>query len=807
MMNSSPDNLPDDLERSKLEQLLEQLLNNTSPQLANYIRLGAIPHWLDQELAAVLYGEAEEAASILAGLGQFRFISEIAPGQLAYHDQVRAYFLKAWIADNPSRFRQLSQQLAKHYLDRFSQPGQTPQAILPEWIYHLLAANPDIGIIQLSRLFEQTVEARELGLAERLTAVAQERRPLLGTQAAWLDYYAARLALARYEYQTAIATFSVLAQNGHHPTLTAVSQRALGSTLSRQKQWAQSLVQLRQSLELFQHLGDTDNIVRTQLALGDAYQDLADNSGGLYEEQREFTGRLYNTLNLIRYFPFFVYRQLAKYLDFLPHLFGANFQNWIVVRLLRLSARAYEQAADTSSDLDDTQIAVEIQQRLADINLRLGYFRRAEQKYRALSEMSPVRLSQYRTARVRFGLGQAALRRGDRASVSEHLEASLDIFQRFEDWQRVGKVAYQLGQLSETRDRIQAAVEAYTMGIMATTRSQDWLLRTEIAASLRKLMATNHPPGEIDRPQRDQAKAVLRQVDQLAYLARFPGQVQSWFTWLLGVLGGPVWFLMALLLAILLGATFMIIEGEVRIATSDTPVPLTLTAAITLPPTALQPLFALWLRDGLYVLLGLFIVKFLLPITRVEASQPEMYVLNNTHIAKYNSLGKSMINLAWDEIDSVIMGDLCLWRHPNALFSKMFLIAGHRQMVIRGTTNHYRELQQMIEVYRYRHQSNPKPAIQCGLSILDHWWPKVALGVALVLGAILVFSFETGLSLYCATPWVDGKCPEPIKLVLTPWAMWTNVFFIVLFTVGSIVRLIKARFCIRRVVHQSAESA
>jgi hypothetical protein len=797
-------NTGSDSEHNQLELLLDQLLKNSPPQLADIIRLGAMPHWLDRDVAAVLY--PEEPDSALDALQQFRFVMPVAPDQLTYHSQVRAYLLETWLTNDRlrSRFRQISARLAEHYQARASQTSDTSQAVLPEWIYHLLAANPNWGIAQLGRLFERLVEARELGTAERLAAVAEERRPLLGEQTPWLNYYPARLALAHYDVQAAMEGFSTLAEDGHDAALTAAAQRGLGWTLVREQQWAKGIKQLKRSLQVFEKLHDSENIVQTQLTLGDAYRDLADRSGGIYEESQEFSGHLHYAAYVISHFPFLIYRRLAEHLDFLPPLLGFDYQNWIVARLLHLAAQAYRKAERANSQLNDDRLRVEIQQRLAEINLELGKYQISEREYRDLLKTFLVRSSSYRTARAHLGLARIALRRDDHSTAQQQFEASLETFKHYEDWQHVGEAAHHLGQLFQAEGNISAALGVYTTGIEATTRSQDWPRRTEIVASLRKLM-TADDLSLINEAQREQVKSALGQVDRLTYIARFPGQIHRLFTGfaqILAVLGVVSTGLIALVLAFLLGYTFIIVEGQIRNLTSSAPVSPALTNAIILLLDAFVPLFVLWAYYLLYVPIGWFIVRFLVPISRVEESQPETYVLNETQIAQYDGEGRPLSTITWNNVDLVIIADRCVWQHPSALFSKTLITGSDQPLVIRGTTNHYRELQQEIEVYRVRHQPNPRPPVQCGLSIVNHWWLWGALVFALSLATILVFGIGVS-SQFCATPYVNGVCPNPIRLVLASWAMWTNIFFVLLFTVGSVVRLINAWLCVRRSLRQT----
>ena len=64
-------------------QAIEALLRQLAPELADAIRLSAIPHYFDADLLGALRGAPEGAGDLLAALQRSGFVTEIAPARFA----------------------------------------------------------------------------------------------------------------------------------------------------------------------------------------------------------------------------------------------------------------------------------------------------------------------------------------------------------------------------------------------------------------------------------------------------------------------------------------------------------------------------------------------------------------------------------------------------------------------------------------------------------------------------------------------------------------------------------------------------
>jgi len=783
-----------------IQSLIQSLLESVPSKLAEIVRVGALPHWLDESMVSVLFPDNHEPTSILEQLQRFRFVAQAAPGQFVYQRQVRDHILEAWLKDQPDLFRQLNDRLASYFYGRAVQAGSVYKVFLPEYVYHLLVADPSDGMAQLERLFEGSVETHELGLAERLAGVVEERRSLLIEQVDWLGYYPSRLALARYEIDSAISSLLELANTANDPYLIATANRALGQGLVQNKQWSEAIEILRRGLRIFVNLRDNENAARTQLSLGDAYRVLAANLGGVYEEWDNLRGIQY-TLNVITDLPVLIYQKIADRLDIVPKLYGANYQNWIVLRLLRSAAASYRDAERTAVTSNDERLKIEIQRRLADAELELGRHHNSEKRYFHLLSMSLVTSSPYRYATIALGMARLRLLRKDYFVSLQYLNDSLKIFTQMGDWRLAGITSYLLGHVFESLNKLSDAVTAYATAIEDFTRAKDSIYRTEISSTLNRLLKSPNF-NQLDQESKNKVRFALEQVDQRTYVARFPGRIQRWFTVASWMLQGPLLLFMALILAVLFGNTIILVEGNIRNLLSENPVRLGLTDSITIILTALVPFFAIWIRQLLYLFIGLF-----LPVVRIEKSRPQMYTLDEIGFSTQNTPNNPGQVITWDRVDAVILADRLAWQIPNPLLSKTFLISGSQQVVVTGATHNYQDLQQVIGEYRSSNNPTARPIINCSFEIVRHWWLGVALILAASMAATLVFGFDIYQS-FCPTLLQNGICPTlEYQLIIAPLVMWTIIFGVLIFSIGTLIRSIYLEVSVRRIISHLKQSS
>jgi len=102
--------------------LLDLTLQAAPPDVADAVRVCAIPAWFDAELLALLLslpphrGELEGGA-LLEQIAAFSFVQPREGGGYVYHEATRARLLDWWReAEHRQRFAKLNERLARHYL-------------------------------------------------------------------------------------------------------------------------------------------------------------------------------------------------------------------------------------------------------------------------------------------------------------------------------------------------------------------------------------------------------------------------------------------------------------------------------------------------------------------------------------------------------------------------------------------------------------------------------------------------------------------------------------------------------------------
>jgi hypothetical protein len=759
--------------------MVDNLLAALSPVQSDALRLGALSHWLDPGLARALYGD--EAPARLADLRRFRFVVENRAGQLTYHRQVRDYLLTLWQRDAPDRFRRLSATLAREFAHRLSLPEARAESLAPEWLYHLLPAAPATGLARLAQLFEPAVEAHELGFAERLAAHAQAQSAWLGDEAAWLDYFSARLALARFD-PAAAEKLGALARAHAGSALGASAARAAGQANALQRRWARGQDELWGALNTFQRLGSAANVALSHLALGDLYRHLAESSGGILEEEYRIASAFHQLYYWATRGPFLLYRWLAERVEFLPNLFGSNYQNWVVLRLLTRARRHYQRAHRAYARLGDERGVIETQDRLATTFLRQGYPRHAEALIAAALREPVVQASTYRTARARMRLGQVALARGQIRRAAEALSASREVLERFEDWPLAAEAALSLGQALEAGRDWSGAVGAYTRGLDAARRGRDALRlrQTEIARRLRGIASRVEVT---DRQIVEASRSALQTVAETAFIARFPGAMQQTFQGFASWLALPFAVFAALMLVAAIGISMNIVEGELFLRLD----PVSFLDGVQLLVGVLLPLLAIWGYQLAYRVLGLGFVRFLLPLTRVEESQLDVFTLSPEGIAHVGGDGRE-VRLKWEEVEAVVADDRCLFHTPMSLFSRLTLLSRETRIVIPATTHYYRDVQLLIELNLKVLGQAPR-WVKTGFSILRSRWFWLSAGLALTLGAAVMFAplLLGGSPLYTC---YGGALPCPLenRLYGTTLMVIAMGLFVVIFSAGTAVR-------------------
>lgn len=742
-------------------QMMESLFEGLQPAVQEALLLGSIPHVLDSSVADILFPAAVE--SNLKAIRSFRFSSETRQGQIEFHVLARRYLLNVWQRRNPARFRQISGQLAQEYQRRVEELQFGSIAHASEWMFHAMAANPADGLRLVINLFHELLESRELSSAERLIRLVQEQEPWIGEHSIWLDYFKTALAFSHYRD---INTRSLEKLIHEHPNtlLAAYSLRLLGRIAIRKQYWAEGRNFLQNALNISSSLEDTYHQALVYMDMGDLFQNLVENSGGILVEEREFSSLPHRLFYELSRGPLALYRAAAERIDVLPKYYGMNYQNWIAIHYMRLSLRSYQSAEKFFKRLANRRAGVEIDIRKAKAFLMLGHSTRAHHICESALQDSLVQASPYYIASFQSILGETDIQQQSFSEAHTRLSDSLKTYEQYGDWDAVGGTTLLLGKIYEELKEDELALNSYRLCLKAAFNSQNMLLQGEVAHRLDALAQRNESSSQIHQ----YAFGLRRTINQLAFIDRYPGPVQAIFRKLANRIVYPFIFLFVIMLIAGGGISMQIIEGEFRF--EDLP-PLGPSDIFILTLAVLLPLLIIWISQLTYFLLGQLVIHTL-PLGKVDESQPCIFVLNERNIIQKNSQGKIENWMAWEEIDHAIFDNRSLYRTPLAFSSRIELHGHPKEMLLPASTFRFRELEREI---KHRLDAGARSRItQVDFSILRIPWLVAALLSGFAVSTYLVFG-QGITGCYGVNP-----CPDELKTYAQPIIQY-GLFFASLF--------------------------
>ena len=146
-------------EEETARALLDLTLQAAPPDLADAVRLCALPAWFDAGLLALLAEKAEEdAAALLEQIAGFSFVlPRRQGGGYVYHEATRARLLDGWREPGQrERFAALTGRLARHYLALAAE--QDPRLKGPDYLDALAVL--DAAYPNVHAAWEGVVETR-----------------------------------------------------------------------------------------------------------------------------------------------------------------------------------------------------------------------------------------------------------------------------------------------------------------------------------------------------------------------------------------------------------------------------------------------------------------------------------------------------------------------------------------------------------------------------------------------------------------------------------------------------------------------
>ena len=267
----SPDNI--------FARLMEQMLQQAEPTLAEAFVTCAVPHRFDAPLLAALRdGTEEEAADLVKRMSALSFVYQSPDGKYYYHEDARALLL-ARAREDAARFRDWSARAADFYQKRLQEQAEKgePTPEVQEWslefLYHWLAVDDAAAFALFEQIFRQAEFAWQLSLCSVLVeGVREQAAALTGDRALWLRYYEGRLLNAAQRWAEAAAVQrEVLAQNPEKK-LRAWTLQELGNSLQATGQWEEAIECYKRDVEISRDLGDRAGEASTLGNIGNVYQ-------------------------------------------------------------------------------------------------------------------------------------------------------------------------------------------------------------------------------------------------------------------------------------------------------------------------------------------------------------------------------------------------------------------------------------------------------------------------------------------------------------------------------------------------------
>jgi tetratricopeptide (TPR) repeat protein len=691
-------------------------------------------------------------------------------------------------------------RLAQSYFDAQSRSALLVERPMyeREVLYHMLVADETAGLRHLAALFEDALARYQRGQAEGFAAQAVELGEILSPEGRlWTQYFQARLDLVYRRGDAGEALFQVLADREGGPVLQAVARWGLGEIHQSRHDWSKAIKLYNASLKTLQRERSWMYGARVMLALGDAYRDLAEASGGFQEEDDAPQGGIRRLLHVLQHLPFLAYEWLVRRIGLLPSwLFGTDYQNWIIAYLLKEATGWYRQAEKQLEQIGDTLGLTQTRLYLGELEHQLGRWSRARRRYERLLELDEVKSSLYRTARVRLGQGRAFLDEGDYAGAGTALSAALKTFRRFEDHESIGVTTALLGRLYVALDMPGEAIPAFLESVQAFEAAEEHLAQTRVLWTLEELALHSNVPDE----QRRQIDRIIEKTVERYYIARFPDTLLRWFRRLALWGALPVTYVLAFMLGLALTLTLLVVEGELAFFLTGANVQTTTVNVLILMAGASLPvLLSLWIYRFIYTLMGAIFVwwrgRKLVPI---EEQQPCRFTTNAEGLACHDTSASSNRLVRWSDVSLFASIDQYQWKQVIHLISRSVLSVGSGlPLVVPGITSGYEHLQQDIADH-LRCEADGVIERHLDLAYLDGRWVLGAILVSLVLALFTVFVGHPPLT------YVDIGTGQ----VVTAWLSSILLAFVptllLIFPAITLWRLVRHRIHVQHAVEYQA---
>jgi tetratricopeptide (TPR) repeat protein len=814
-MSAQPPESKKDRRLASLQQTLAELFEELTPLQVRAAYQATVPNWSDIQLLARLLSaspdspaspaDLELAQSAAAALLDLHLLRRDPYDRLIMTDDVR----QALAGNMTGRelpapgidLRAAHRACLVYFSQRAAVATLVEQAVLDrEIVYHQLALDEAAGLRLLDVRFEAAASAYQLAQAEALIDQASRLNASIseGGQA-WMSYYRARLELLQQTGDLGKSVFDLLVKSSPGKTLPALARWNLGQLYVIQDDWSKAIQLYKESLDMLP-AGHSVYRARLLYALGQAYRDLAENSGGFPDEIHGQYGRLNQALYRLQHMPFLLYEALRHRWDFLPNwYFGTNYQDWIIAYLFTEATRWYHAAVQGFEQSEGGPELIEARLALARMDHRLGRWPRAWKEYRQLQSAPIVSSSRYRLARIHMAQAISMMEEGRFGEAKSLLKDVPSVFKDFNDQVSLG-VVYALDALLEEKlGRPEEAAVSYLDALKPLAKTGDNLTRTEVLGRLERLAMRSALSLEVRR----QISIAVAQTEQFYYLARFPDQILRWFR-RLALLGAlPLSYLLVLIAGLAVVLALIVVEGSLRsflVGVNISALPFTdfliLLAAVLLPVP-----FTLWIYRWVYSILGDILVWVLgRRLAPIEKEQPDVIVISKAGI-EYRRSGTGQNNqsvdeeqkhiLPWSMIKRVASVDYRLWLRPVQLISRTLVNPGAGALVVNGITAGYSQLQNLIA----RNLATQKEEIQrLDFTYLTRGW--------VISAALLSLVFTYLLRKLDISGGIDVELP----LTFSTLALKFVTVLWLVFPTGVLVRLLRHRRMLEKTLGYQPEA-
>lgn len=170
MCNNQQINTAQDEEYNVLARILDEVIKQVDPDIAEAIRLCAIPRWFNENIVSWLRGEhsvSKRTEEIVNNLINLTFVILYRNQNLTYHEMVRNLLVNQMYQKNIDYYRKLHLRMAEYY-------KKENKSDMIEYIYHLMAGGDSDGFELLKQEIHKAIHDFRYSTAEYLLNLSKE---------------------------------------------------------------------------------------------------------------------------------------------------------------------------------------------------------------------------------------------------------------------------------------------------------------------------------------------------------------------------------------------------------------------------------------------------------------------------------------------------------------------------------------------------------------------------------------------------------------------------------------------------------